>query len=134
MKVLRSISLLAVACLLVSCSEKRPAQPVAIPVAQPPPVAPKPSVNVPPPPPLEAVAAQTPTPAAAAPPSTIEYLQNSTELADLTKALQIFVYEKKRFPNSVTELAQFTPNGIPKLPPGYRYVIDRSTKQVLISK
>jgi len=123
---------LAVLLALAGCT-KEP-EPKTTPVVTPAPPKTKAPKPAPPPTPPEAGAAPTPTPETPPPASAIGEIQSSTELADLSKALNIFVNDKKRFPNTVTELAQYTPNGIPTLPAGYRYVIDRQSRQVLISK
>jgi len=57
-------------------------------------------------------------------------LQGSTELDDMSKLLQQFVVERKRFPADVNEMAKLMGFRLPALPPGARLVIDKENKQI----
>jgi hypothetical protein len=50
--------------------------------------------------------------------------------AYLTEQLNIFIQQKKRLPESFTELAQARLDSVPRPPQGKKWVIDTSTRQV----
>ena len=64
-------------------------------------------------------------------PPDVEF-ESSTAFRELSTGLQLFVSDKKRFPNTLQEIkaAGYLPNGIPTPPPGIRLVIDQKTKTV----
>lgn len=134
MKQFVCIGTLAATLVLGACSKRPETSTVSPPVAPPQPATPLVTPKPPPPPPHDAQPSAAQAPSQGAPVQSVEELSRSTELADLSKALNIYYAQKKRFPASVNELASITPNGIPKLPPGYRYVIDTQNRMVLIAK
>ncbi len=131
MKSISQVSLFVLAVILAACGPKQA------------PPAPPPVVSAPPAP-VATKETATPVPSASpvstepAPGTTqakpVEELRASTDVADLTKALQIFMADNKRFPTTVGELKKYSPNGIPTLPAGYRYEFDRQNQRVLIVK
>jgi hypothetical protein len=79
-------------------------------------------------------AAPAPAVTAPAPASGVDtntsLFEASTELADLTKDLQIFVYLKKRFPVDIKELCTERKTPYPRIPPGGQLVIDKESKTI----
>lgn len=58
-------------------------------------------------------------------------LRGSTQLDDMSKLLQQFVVERKRFPVDVPEMAKLMGFRMPALQPGAKLVIDKDNKQIL---
>lgn len=52
----------------------------------------------------------------------------------MTAALQKFIKDKGRMPNSILELAGAEMDGVPRAPQGYIYKINPATKQVKLAK
>lgn len=48
----------------------------------------------------------------------------------LTQQLQIFIQQKQRMPEDFAELARARLDSVPRPPPGKKWAIDRSTRQV----
>jgi hypothetical protein len=57
-------------------------------------------------------------------------LAGSTELDDMSKLLQQFVVERKRFPVDVAEMAKLMGFRLPALQPGAKLIIDKENKQI----
>jgi len=73
-----------------------------------------------------------PTPPAAEDP--VAKFLNSSEFADLTKAYQVFYYQKKRHATDVQELVQAGYlRSVPPPPPGRKYGYDQKNLKVTLS-
>jgi hypothetical protein len=80
--------------------------------------------------PAPTTAESNPAPSGAPAAASLSEFESSTELADLTKELRIFVLQKKRLPADVNELARASGFKPPTPPAGHKLVIDKETKSV----
>jgi len=83
-------------------------------------------------------AAEPPPPQAAPGPDTstqpAEDLEASSELGDLTRLLQYFVYKQGRMPKDLNEFFTVLKRQRPNLPPGARLEIDKESQTIVYIK
>lgn len=97
------------------------------------PAAPIPAAPVAAPVPSGGSAPRTSTPAAPAGADEVARFLNSSEFADLTKAYQVFYYQKKRHTTDLQELVQARYlRAVPPPPPGKSYAIDQKALKVIL--
>jgi hypothetical protein len=126
--VIRSLAILPICVAMLGGCRRKPAAENSAPPAPPAVALPQPQ---------EASAEQAAAPPPATPTETTataamsgQDFQTSVELSDLNKELGIFIFQQKRLPASIGELAKINRCPIPKPPPGYQLVIDKQAKAI----